>query len=74
MLNKHMATLDFNSHDIKEIVICPNCHGFGYKMRDVTVDYNENKRKETQINCLRCNGGGRLIKRTTVSYESYYQS
>ena len=27
MLNKHMATLDFNSHDIKEIVICPNCHG-----------------------------------------------
>ena len=45
MLNKHMATLDFNSHDIKEIVICPNCHGFGYKMRDVTVDYNENKRK-----------------------------
>lgn len=52
---------------INEIIICPQCSGWG------TKEIPDRQGTYDKITCSKCCGEGRLIKETTVIYKPYDQ-
>lgn len=57
-----------NVQNSTEIIICPTCKGKEY------IQFTENRgplTKFTTEKCKRCNGTGKLLKKTQITFEPF---
>lgn len=52
---------------IRQVIACPNCNGAG----EVLIDPGDHSKVYNKINCTKCLGSGRLVRKTAVEYEPY---
>lgn len=55
----------------KELILCPNCKGWGFKAFEECIDYHKKEYNTIEKTCLRCKGDGRLLKTIQVTLEAY---
>jgi hypothetical protein len=48
-----------------ELIACPVCEGVGYSSRENVYDYFTSEYRTVRYKCEKCNGDGRLIRKTT---------
>ena len=54
-----------------EIVLCKSCHGKGYIWGSEMTDYHKREYDTFKISCKPCGGAGRMVKKTTITYEKF---
>ena len=54
-----------------EVVLCKSCHGKGYIWGSEMTDYHKREYDTFKIDCKPCGGTGRMIKKTTITYEKF---
>lgn len=54
-----------------EIVICYECKGKGFKLKEELVNYHKNEYDYTKIDCTACENSGRQRKETTITLKPY---
>ena len=59
-------------HTKTEVVLCSSCEGKGYIVgHGSLLDYHRSDFSPTKISCKPCGGSGRMVKKTTVTYEKF---
>ena len=58
-----------NPNPIFDIVICPECNGRGAIFEDILIDHHRGIYDTKRHTCERCEGNGRLERRTTTTFE-----
>ena len=54
-----------------EVILCSSCEGRGYIVGSTMLDYHRGEFSATRISCKTCDETGRMIKKTTISYEKF---
>ena len=54
-----------------EIVLCNSCRGQGYLWGSEMTDYHKREYDTFKVSCKPCGGTGRMIKKTTITYEKF---
>jgi len=54
-----------------EVVICSSCEGRGYIVGTNLVDYHKGEFESFRTPCRTCDGTGRMLKKTTITYEKF---
>lgn len=49
------------------IILCPECHGYGYRLRDEQITLYDSE--TVQESCWYCCGSGRVVEATTVVHK-----
>ncbi len=55
----------------EEIIICEQCNGKGIIKCSTLEDYHQHIYEYWDEDCKKCEGSGRLIKKSTVEYFPY---
>lgn len=55
----------------EEVMVCDRCKGNGKVECSELVDYHKGDYNYWWEKCIRCDGTGRLVKTTTVSYKPF---
>ena len=55
--------------NVLEIIVCPECKGYGKKDKSELEDYHRNEYRHWDEACKNCNGLGRIKKITTIKHK-----
>jgi hypothetical protein len=58
----------------EEVILCSSCAGKGYIWESEMTDYHKREYDTFKVNCKSCDGSGRRIKKTTITYEKFVDS
>ena len=56
-----------------EVVLCKSCDGRGYVWGSEMTDYHKREYDTFKVSCKPCGGTGRMIKKTTITYEKFVE-
>ena len=54
-----------------EVILCGSCKGNGYIWGSEMTDYHKREYDTFKIACKPCGGSGRMVKKTTITYEKF---
>jgi hypothetical protein len=54
-----------------EVMLCSSCEGRGYIWGSDMIDYHKREYEAYKVTCKPCGGSGRMVKKTTITYEKF---